>query len=45
MILYQYLHGLNTLSFHQISLADGEPDIFKYAVVKYAVVKYAVASS
>ena len=37
MILYQYLHGLSTLSFHQISLGDGEPDILRYAVGNRAV--------
>ena len=37
MALYQYLHGLSTLSFHQISLGDGEPDILRYAVGNRAV--------
>ena len=32
MILYQYLHGLNILSLHKISLGDGEPDILRCAV-------------
>ena len=37
MILYRYLHGLNTLSLHKISLGDGEPDILRYAVGNRAV--------
>ena len=37
MILYEFMYGLNTLSFDQISLGDGEPDILKYAVGNRAV--------
>ena len=37
MILYQYPHGLNTLSLHKIALGDGKPDIWTGAVGNRAV--------